>query len=478
MANKSKKPTYDSSTVWLEVKNIIGKSTGTSLFDYKGILHTEKEDMGIWDINPILTERDYLTNIGDTRVITFKMPMGDYVNRLHPFRDNLEFTLKRTPINESGSRRKPNKEIAITRYKAIFNPKNNPPVGASDIEMYHIQDLNTIDLVEVQIELCHRSLEPFRIKTTDGVYKNQTLATFLNAIIGHEANQVLVDGKPCIDAINIVDPDNATTIPHITVPTGTRVVNLPTFLQNELGIYNRGIGTFFQNYRGKRTLFVYPTYDTERFDGKEPRVVFYAVPQEKLPQLDRSYTLDGDILKVAVTAQRKYTDSAELGMMNGGNGFRMPDARSFMKKPVLMSKDGPVGSRAQLNHELVVKNRKDGLDYAPVVQGGPSNNPYIQKSKVLQNSLGQLDLVWENADEELIYPGMPCRYTYLSQGKAISVNGTILFVHGMTTRVGKYNTQAYRTTVRLSIAVEAFKHIPDIDYAGVKGEIDNDLKSR
>lgn len=478
MANKSRKPTYDSSTVWLEVKNIIAKSTGTSLFDYKGILHTEKEDIGIWDLNPIMTERDYLTNIGDTRVIRFKMPLGDYVNRLHPFRDNLEFTLRRTPIDNAGSSRKVNKEILVTRYKALFNPKNNPPVGASDIEMHHIEDLNRIDLVEVQIELCNRSLEPFRIKTTSGVYQDQNLFNFLKAIIGYESKQVLVDGGPALDAINIVEPDNGGKIPHITIPSGTRVVNLPTFLQGELGVYNRGIGTFFQIYRGKRTLFVYPTYDTERFNGKEPRVVFYAVPQDKLPQMDKTYSLEGDILKVAVTAQRVYTDSAEIGMMNAGNGFRMADARSFMKKPVEYDEYGPKANRARVNHEMVIKKRKDGLDYAPVVQGGPSSNPYIQKSKILQNTLGQLDLVWENADEELIYPGMPCRYTYLSQGKAVSVTGTVLFVHGMTTRIGRQNTQSYRTTVRLTLAVEPFKHVPDIEFAGVKGEIDNEFRSR
>lgn len=478
MAKRKQPASYDHSTLWLEVRELIRNSNGAKLFDFKGILHTEKEDIAIWDLNPIATERDYLTQVGDTKVVRFKMPMGDYVNRLHPFRDNLEFTIRRTPLSEAGQQRKINTEISVIRYKALFNPKNNPPVGASDVQMYNIRDLNTIDMVEVQIELCHRSLEALRIKSTSGVYKDQYVDNFLKAVIGYEVNQVLVDGRPCVDVVSIVPPDNASLTPHITVPTGTRLVNLPTFLQHELGIYNRGIGTFFQVYRGKRTFFVYPTYDTERFSGDEPKIVFYAVPQDKLPQLDRSYTVEGNIVKVAVTAQRVYTDSAEINTMNVGNGFRMADARSFMKKPVEFDENGPKGNRARVNHELVIKNRKDGLDYAPVVQGGPSSNPYIQKSKILQSSLGQLDIVWENADEELIYPGMPCRYTYLSQGKAISVKGTVLFVHGLTTRQGRQTTQAYATTLRISLAVETFNHVPDIEFAGVRGEIDSDFGKR
>lgn len=476
MAKSNPRQAFDSSTVWLEVQEIIKNSTGAKMFNFKGILHTEKEDIAVWDLNPMITERDYLNNVGDTKIVRFKVPLGDYINRVHPFRDNLEFTLRRTPVKEIN--RKMKSDVQVVRWKAIFNPKNNPPVGASDLQTLPLDDLNRVDLVEVQIELCSRAFEPFRIKTTKACFRNQDVNTYLNAILGYESKQVLVDGKPCLDALNIVPPDNGEVVPHITVPVGTRVVNLPTFLQEELGVYNRGVGTFFQIYRGKKTLFVYPTYDTERFKGNEPRACFYAVPQEKLPQMDRTYHEDGDILKIAVTAQRTYTDSAEINMMNKGNGFRMAEARSFMKKPVSMTNDGPLGNRAQVNHELVIKNRKDGLDYAPVVQGGPSSNPYKQKSKIWQNMLGQIDLVWENADEELIYPGMPCRYVYLSQGKAVSVYGTILFVHGLTTRVEKNNAQAYRTTLRLSLAVQPFDHVPDIEYTGVKGEIDNEVPNR
>jgi len=478
MATKQSKPLYDNSTLWIEVKKIIAASAGAALFNYKGILHTEKEDIGVWDINPITTERDYLTNFGDTKVIRFKIPLGDYVNRLYPFRDNLEFTLRRTPLGVSGQKKKQDSAIQVTRFKVIFNPRNNPPVGASDIQMHHVHDLNRTELVEVQVELLNRSLEPLRVKTVSDCFWDTDPSTLLSTLLTSSANKIQVNGKACIDAIDIADCDNAEKAPHIVIPAGTRIMNLPTFLQNELGLYNRGIGTFFQVYRGKRTIFVYPTFDTERFNGKEPRAAFYAVPQEKLPQMDRTYAVDGDILKIAVTAQRTYTDSAELGMMNGGAGFRMADARAFMKKPVEITKDGPRANRARLTHELVIKNRKDGLDYAPISQGGPSSNPYVLKSRVLQNYLGQLDLVWENADEDLIYPGMPCRYTYLSQGKAVSVNGTILFVHALTTRQGSMDSQAYRTTARITIAVEPFNHVPDINFTGVKGEIDNDIKTR
>jgi hypothetical protein len=231
-----------------------------------------------------------------------------------------------------------------------------------------------------------------------------------------------------------------------------------------------GLGTYFQTYEGKKLWFVYPTYDTERFNQKGRKIVFYAVPQERFPHLDRTWHQDGDLIRVLVTAQRKYSDSAELAMMNEGSGYRMADAKAFMKKPVVLSETGPQANRAKLNHEVVIKQRADGLNYAPVSQDGPSINAFLQRSKVLARSLAQLDFVWENSDPQLIFPGMPCKYNYLSQGKVVSLKGTILFVHSFSARVEKYEASAYRVITRITIACEAQTKVPDLPKQGAVGE--------
>ena len=156
--------------------------------------------------------------------------------------------------------------------------------------------------------------------------------------------------------------------------------------------------------------------------------------------------------------------------MNEGSGYRMPDARAYMKKPVKITENGPQASRAELNHEVIIKERSDGLNYAPVAQGGPSSNPFIERSKILQRSMAQIDLVWENSDPMLIYPGMPCKYIYLSQGKAISLKGTILFVHSFAAKVEKYNASAFRMTCRISIACEAQSKRPELPKKGAIGD--------
>lgn len=471
MARKIK--VYEDTTVWIEVQDIIKRSKGTRLFRYEGVIHTPEEDIGVWELNTIEVIRNFVEDVSSVAKITFRVGLGDYVTRIYPHRTNLEFTLKRTSMHESSTKKKASEKPLVKRFKVIFNPKNNPPVTASDLQTVRRENLNQVDMPELQFELLDRCMEPLRIKTTSGCYRNKKLIDVMRATLGYESQKVLVDGKPAIDCLDIVDPCNKAEIANVIFPSATTLSSIPTKLQQEIGVYNKGMGTYYQLYREKKTWFVYPLYDSRRFDKVEYKAIFYTVPQEKLPQLDRSYWEDGKILKIAVTAQRTYNDSAEIEMMNRGCGFRMPDARPYMKKPIEITEECPVGKRCNLNHEVITKERDDGLNFAPMSGIGPSANPFMMKSRVLAYTFAQIDLVWENADEELIYPGMPCKYIYLSQGEVLELKGQILFAHIFSSRAEKQDVQSYRTVIRLSIAVEAHRDIPVNEFKNIPGETDD-----
>lgn len=463
---------WDRSPLALEVAEIF-KNAESASYDYKGVLHTEKEDIGVWDLNPIEHYRDYKSLVGETSRITFKIGLGDYTNRLYPFRDNLEFTLRRVPLERGSFRRKVNNPITVTRYKAIFNPAHNPKVAGTDLQMNPSETLNINALVDVELELLDRSLEVLRVKSCSDVFAWQKGEDVIRSVLSQESQKIKVDGKPAVDAVDVFTADNKEAMPHIIVPDNVCLPDLPTTLQKDIGIYNGSIGTFFQHYRGKKTWFVYPLYNWDRFNMKGPKAIFYMVPQERYPGLDMTYSLEGDILKVACTAQHMYHDTAELSLMNKGSGVRVADGAAFMKKPARF-KDGKIyADRAALNNENVAKIRKDGLNFAPRAFN-PSSNIFMQRSLVNENMMGQYDLVWENADDTLIFPGMPCKCVYLSQGQVVSTTGTILFVSGISSRIEKNSTQGFKTMLRISVACKMLDHIPDIAYDGRTGEIDRD----
>jgi hypothetical protein len=223
------------------------------------------------------------------------------------------------------------------------------------------------------------------------------------------------------------------------------------------GVYSTGIGTFFQLYKEKRLWFVYPLFNTKRFDEtKDDKLIVYALPPDQFQGADRTYMKDGAITKIIATGARKYKDSADVDFMNIGSGFRMADARSFMKKPVVMTAEGPKAVRTQLNHESVIESREDGLNYAPVSKRGASNNPYAQYSKFAGAQLARVDVVWENSNPELLYPGMPVKYIFLDNNKPVELKGTLVFSHTVTalqTSSG-INSNIYKNITTLVLLVD------------------------
>lgn len=457
-------PDFERSSMWSDVEDVIHSTSPQPIYDYKALVHTVKEDIEVWDLFSIETVRDYATKISDSPKILFKIGLGDYVNRLFPYRENLEVTIRKIPLKGNGEERSEKRPVVVTRYKAVFNPGANPQVGGSELETQDPHSLNTQDIVDVMLELVDRSVEFLRIKTTGGSYFNKTYEEMIRGLMGGESVRVLVDGKPCLEGLDLVPPDNNERQSQVILPHGLRLTSLPTYLQENLaGVYNRGIGTYFQIWEKRKTWFIYPLYDIERFDKGDKRAVFYSVPQEKLPGMDRTYVVEGDVLKIISTAQRKYKDSAETDQMNGGSGFRVADARPFMKKPVKIDAGGPIADRGRLNHESVHKGRDDDLNFAPYLNTGATSNPFSLRSVVNSNVMGQIDLVWENSDISLIYPGMPCKYVYLSQGKPISLKGTILFVHEHVYKNDRTRKDAvFRSNARISIVCEPQSKKPEL----------------
>ncbi len=146
--------------------------------------------------------------------------------------------------------------------------------------------------------------------------------------------------------------------------------------------------------------------------------------------------------------------------MNKGVGFRMADAKAFMNKPIIINENGPIADRSRLNYETAITDRKDNLNYAPKM--GISNNPFHEYSKVVLSSLAQIDLVWENSDYTLLYPGMPCKYVFMDREKMVELKGVIIFSHTLITLHSKnINDIVYKNVTHITIATEIYNNLPD-----------------
>lgn len=444
-----------------DIREVLQKSKLVPTYELRCKIHSEKEDLFVIKLISLDIVKDYANKISDYIYLEVMMGLGDYSHRLYPNRANLEVSIKKIRLNNTSGKKEPD---VIERFKAIFLDNENEPVTSSKLNTRQIEELNIHNVVNVKLQLMSRSVEPLRIKTCSGSYNNITQSKLLNSILSVESSKVLVDGKVSIDAVDVVEPDNKKIIEQVIIKSGTHVLDLPTYLQEKcMGVYNCGLGTYIQTYKNKKTWYVYPLYNVNLFDKSKSKIIFYVVPNVKYTGLDRSYCVDADIIKAIVSSEHTYTDSIDVNQMSDGSGFRMSDAKAFMKKPVDITEDGVVGNRGRLNYEAISSPRKDGLNYAKQSTNRISSNPFTEFSKLNAQSLARVDIKWENADSDLIYPGMPCKYVFVdSESKIVELKGIILFCHSFRglRGTGVVNSD-YTTKCDITILCESMKKVTD-----------------
>lgn len=443
--------------LWLDVKDIIYSARKPIKNEYRLMVHTEQEDIPVIKLITLDEVRDYVNNIGDVIHVKFMMALGEYMVRVYPFRTNLEVTIKRITLTEEGSSKEKNSIIYTERYKAVFLTDENQNFTASELEGVDIDSLNTMNTVDVKLQLLNRSLEPLRIKQVSNIFRNVTQKQIIHNLMAGESSKIRVDGKVAIDSIDIVEPDNKEVKNHVIFPDDSLIVNIPTFLQEKMGgVYNAGIGSYLQVYKQKTTWFVYPLFNTNRFKvSKGDKAMIYGVTPGLFPNLERTYEVEAGIVRIVATNEVKYSDSADTDYMNKGSGFRMTDANAFMTKPVEITEEGAIPNRSSLNIEVAAEERKDGLNYAPMIGSRSSANPFKEYSRINARNVSRIDFLWENSNSSLLYPGMPCRYIFLDDDKIVELNGIVAFVQSLTELQGiGVNGTVYKTKSVVTLLAE------------------------
>lgn len=449
--------------LYTDVLKIIGDSRQALYYDYKATLHTTDDDIEVIKVVSIDIIRDYVGKIGEEIVIKFMLPYGDYLRKLYPKRKNIEMTLKTIESAHSGYVDNSYGKTTTERYKAIFIEDMNPNDSMRLADTLDSATLNTRQApVEVVLQLLNRTLEPLRIKTTQGIYNNVTREDLIRSILGGETYKVKIDGKPGIEALDIYKVDNNDPIKQIVIPNNTPVTSVPTFIQERhTGVYAGGIGTFFQRYDNKRTWYIYPLFDFTRFDADtRNKAVIYSSPNNRQAGQRVTYKVDGKSILIVSSGQQTYKDDGEASQMQDGVGFRQANASMMMDKPVMMKESGPVGITKRLNTEVVLTNREDNLNHAPVSSRGIANNNMAEYSRHLINNGATVMLVWNNSKHDLLYPGMPCKFCYTEGDITKEVKGIILSSHTLITtgsRSGiKITDTSYSSTTTLALFVEKY----------------------
>lgn len=421
---------FESTPIWAEVRDIFNANTPITRFEYKATVHTEKEDIEVmkfiqWDII-----RDYVNNVGDMLFLEVVIPLGKYIKRIYPYRDNLEITITRKRLGVSGSAPQ-NASEETRRYKALLIPDTAPKVQGTEFDQFDEFTLDLGDIPYIQFQLLDRSLEPFRVLTVGGNFEQAKPGELITSVTMTKAKDILVDGKPALDGIDLVEPDNDAKRPWTTIPHALPLTSLPTYLQEKMGgVYRFGIGSYLQYFDQRATWFVYPLYTITRFFESVKKVIFYSVPKTRYQHVERTYRVDGDTLHIAIMEGKQYVDDGEASMVDTGIGYRQVDARAVVGSKPVEIKDGKViAKRHRTNTEVTLKERKDGVNFTPASEVDISSNNFSRISRIARKLGTVLPLIWHNSDFSLLYPGMPAQYVFMANDEMKTLEGVLIFNH-------------------------------------------------
>lgn len=371
--------------------------------EYGALIHTPDDDIEPYLLKIVETMRNYNKYVGDYVVVTMEIMGGVFIKDIYPHRDSLEISIVRT--NKSNLKIHEEK-----RYKAILI-NNNKNVYGSEYTSSTKEELNRRFMVTAEFQCLDLVVEGLRAILVDGIYESVLLKDVIQAEFTEKINNLAINGEVPDVNIDIVEPVNNNEIKQLVVPTGVKILDFPSYLQNTIyGVYNAGLGTYVQTYNDKPTIFVYPLFDVNRFDMVDKKMIVYFTPNVKFDHIETTYDIDGDILKVLAGTNLKSEDDAENEFIDQGDSYIRVKPDLMMNRNVMTSTSGMTLDSDTQVEGLKFKERRDGMSIPTYL--GLESNVYKHRSMTARKALASYSFVWYYSKPDLIYPGMPLKYVY------------------------------------------------------------------
>lgn len=396
----------------LEISKIIsGSKEDVGSFTYEVWLHTVDRDIKLTLLQQVEVLRNYNMYTGDFIAVEFSIEGGTFVKDIFVNKDNLEMTI----IKKYNTSK--NKEDLVGRYKfIILNHDGN--INASQYSKMSRETLNQTYMINVKGQCILRELEGLRSLNVDGIYKNTTLKDLIIAEFSNASSKMTLEGNPLDIRFTMVDADNNYIYKNLIVPTGINLIDLPSYLQNsDYGIYNGAIGTYMQMVNNKPTLYIYPLYNTKRYDDITKRMIVYHTNTSRFDFVERTYSTDGDLLKILAGGNTTSYDTGDNDLSNTGDAIISNIPEQIMGTAFQVTDDKITLDKNTLLRGASVKERRDGVMKS--VYLGAESNLYKYRAKFIRNTMANYQVKWNYGDIDLIYPGMPVCFVYEDETEGI-----------------------------------------------------------
>lgn len=367
---------------------------------------------------------DYVNGFADEVMIRLLMGRGEYTHHVYPNKENLKILLTRELVTVGEDYRDPEEELFEQQeFIAILSTRANPVVEGSmrDQDDQKSEDLN--ELMEVEFQLMNPAVMALRNRKVGGVFRHKTGMETLRYLLTTESVALEVDEVNKIKGVDIIKPDNPEIRKQIIIGHGTPLVDIGGYIQNQCGgIYNGGLG----QYLHRQNWYIYPLYDTTRWEKEERTLTVVNIPEWFSPELETTYRQTKRQVIILATGTTRQVNLSELYNQTTGNGVRFLDARRPLNDYGKQDKNTFVVKRGNNNHEFMSKALQDDYNRVDVSESVITDNPFRERSLLAEKKGLRVGVVWHNSLPDLLHPGMPVKYIFAAEGEVRELMGTLV----------------------------------------------------
>lgn len=372
------------------------------------------------------------------------IPFGMWAKCLYPARDYLNCIVKRSALTLQTFDKVENAEVEEFIYDTLFHLDESNSLAGVNYNTISRTDLdNNYPPVVINAELLEKSVEKVRKVTIGAPYRNVKPEDLIKNVLVHFTKDIEIEGEKAIEIISVVKAHNKEKRDHIVIPQGMPLLDVPNYVQDNCGgVYNSDLNCYCVGDK----IFVYPIYQTDRFEDEKKTLTVIKLPKEFMPQIERTFRKDEDALFVLGLSDSLYKDVSFAKKLNEGNGVRHADSRKFLNGFVETKDNKTVTKRKENNSEYKSEDLKE-QDFITLSNKKINSNPFKERSKLAVRSGGTYTFQWPNSQPELLYPGMPARVLYEENGEVMELRGVILSDHTSVSIIGQGMTADKHGTV-------------------------------
>lgn len=416
----------ESTSLFREINAIVNSPSKPVHYYWTAEIHANGQTYKPMKLLSIDFVEDYEGSYADEIFVELAISGGMYAKRLYPFQDLIDITLFRNPLREQGDTTDTEAILETERYTATMIDAGNPMLEANGMNSPSEEALDLTNVFNITFQLVNKSLEQLRMMSVGGIYRDATVEDVIKGVLTTESKKVKVEGSRMPKGVDMVSASNKTKRDHVIIPHGTKLVHLPEYIHRKCGgVYSSGMGYYL---RGDY-WYVYPCYDTTRFNSAPQTLTIINVPTNKFPQIERTYRRDGSNLVIMATGEVRFSDDSEVQQLNLGNGVRFADADKFMEGFTTTKGNKTVASRGSNNSEFISIQRANGNNNVHMSTTPISANAMVEYSKLARRQGSVISLVWENSLPNLLFPGMMVKMLYMDNDEIKTVYGVALKAH-------------------------------------------------